>query len=531
MAITLARNAGDYGEGTDVDFSHIVKVYCFDGEQPNGLLVFQGYISSYTPIYKDNNVQIVLLSYGEELNNYISEAGETLSIDNSPIYFPLTFGNYGSPDNTRSVAQTLTAPADEIWGRIELCTIAFNPANHIPLTLDIYAWDTDIATSIDGAILGTATSITGNSWVTSNTNFVFVSPIPVTNGTVYVAHLHTTNEYYPGSDKYVAEVAHGYTAHTYAGGTMYFGLNAAPLTWVDSTWDMSFAVYTFSGNTTATFNSQDPSNILKAILDDYHNRGGTIYYDDDSIDLTGTTVSYTFNTNTVLECINKCLELAPVGWYWYIDYSTNLLHFHAKNNIPDHTFSLEKDLADAQFEKRIEDIVNTIYFTGGDTGGGVSFYEKYTMPGSITKYGIKAQKYVDQRVTLSTTAETISNSILEAKSEPELRVTLEIIDSNNNKGLGYDIESVQVGDVVAVRNVNQQVGLSTWDVARWDSDYWDYNIYNLSSLQMQVQKVDYKKDVLIVTASTLPADVSKRIEDINRNLEVLQTLNNPTTPG
>jgi hypothetical protein len=289
--------------------------------------------------------------------------------------------------------------------------------------------------------------------------------------------------------------------------------------------------YTLATTTTAVFNSYDPSNIVKEAIDNSILYGSTISYLPTSINLTGTTVSYTFNTNTTLEAINKSLELAPKNWYWYIDYSTNLIYFKEKASAPDHLFSLDNDLIDAQFEKRIEDIVNCIYFTGGDIGGGVNLYKKFVNQASIDKYGLRAIKYTDNRVTLEATAETIANSILETKSEPELRVTLTVLDSNNDNGKGYDIESIQVGDVIAVRNVTQQVGLSSWDSARYDESYWDFNIYNLSSLEMQIQKITYNEDSLTVEASTMPVDINKRIEDINRNLNALQVANNPEAPS
>lgn len=302
-------------------------------------------------------------------------------------------------------------------------------------------------------------------------------------------------------------------------------------TWSSASYDAYFKLYKSTGNTTAVFNSTDPSSILRRIIGNFNDLGGTVTYSTTSVDDTDTAVSYTFSTNTMLEGLNKIVELAPQNWYWYLDYGTNLINFHEKSVEPNHTFSLEKDLIDAKFEKRIEDVVNTVYFTGGDTGGGENLFIKYTNDESITKYGIKALKYSDQRVTVTATADTIANTILANRSEPELRVTLVVMDSNNNQDMGYDIESIQVGDVVAVRNITQQVGLSTWDVSRWDESYWDFNIYNLSSLQMQIQKLEYEEDTMTVYASTIPTDINKRIEDINRNLETLQNQNNPVTPS
>jgi hypothetical protein len=301
-------------------------------------------------------------------------------------------------------------------------------------------------------------------------------------------------------------------------------------TFTSTSSDLYFNLYKTTGNTFAPFNSYDPSSIIKTMLEDYQNNGGSVSYSVTSIDQTGTTASYTFNVNTVLEGIKKCTELAPEDWFWYLDYATNLINFHQKSVNPNHTFSLEKDIIDAKFEKRIENVVNRIYFTGGDTGGGVNLFKKYENTESIASYGVKSMKYTDNRVTLTATADTIANSILETRSQPELRVTLQILDSNNEQGLGYDIESIKVGDVIAVRNITQQVGLSTWDVGRWDDAYWDFNIYNLSSLRMQVQRVEYNETMATIFASTIAVDINKRIEDINRNLETLQTLANPVTP-
>jgi hypothetical protein len=79
--------------------------------------------------------------------------------------------------------------------------------------------------------------------------------------------------------------------------------------------------------------------------------------------------------------------------------------------------------------------------------------------------------------------------------------------------------------------VSQTVGLSTWDYARFDEAYYDYNIQNLASLELVVQRFTYTPDKLTVYASTMPVDMNKRLEEINRNLEALQAQYNPSTPS
>lgn len=735
LLITLARNAGDYGEGTDVDFGHKVKIYCYDDDEPEGILVYQGFISSYTPIYADNKVDVTLLSYGEELNRFMLQSAFDLTnsaiVTNgvlrdvgAPTYAPLSVvgGDRNGSGDWFATGVKFTTPAGmTTLAQIDVC---FKPANGGPssfedtleaaVTLKLCPLLTSGARSgypdYDNP-LGTVTLPAGtpsstdvgeaalNAFyqhsarmysfnfgsgvtVTPSTNYVFVLESPdgdivsifgntyadvwtdyyydTTNTTIasyafssgggilFDANPLQWGESFMGSDIMLTEIllsgyksgsptgnmyleiyAHtgtygtdgkptgsalatssnvnvaaltgAYTTMTFsftgsnqihlATGTNYVfvvryaGASGSNYVVVDGNipstyagnfsykesgdWTVSgasidlnfyvngkqidttarayynfersgsesesyssvnvipFIAYSADGSTTVEYLSQDPAVIMRDIIDKYRLQGGVLNYTEDTIELCGTEVSYTFSGNTVYEGISKCLELAPTGWYWYVDYATNLIHFHPSDTTPTHTLSLEKDLKDAKFEKRIEDLINTIYFTGG---GDPPLYKKFTNQNSVTKYGIKAAKYIDQRVTVLETAQTITDAILSTKSEPELRVTLEVLDNGADDGIGYDIESIKVGDVVGVRNVSQQVGLSTWDIARWDNDYWDFNIYNLSSLQMIIQKINYKADILTIQASTIAPDVNKRIEDINRNLETLQTLNNPTTP-
>lgn len=292
--------------------------------------------------------------------------------------------------------------------------------------------------------------------------------------------------------------------------------------------DMYFATYTSDNATTIVYNSTDPSSILTSVIDNYNTLGGPVTYSG-TIDTTSTSVSYTFNTQTILQCINKIIELSPSGWYWYVDNATNMVHLHEKSATADHTLTLSKDIKLLDVQKSTENIINTVYFIGGDTGSGDNLFLKFLNSDSIAKYGVRSTVYSDKRVTLSATATTIATSILESKSTPEIRLVVEIADSNISTG-GYNIESVKVGDVVNIRNVKGSTGSSLWDVAQWDIDYWDYNLTQISTMYLQIVRTEYKVDSLVAYCSTTPPDISKRIEDINRNLETLQTLDNPTAP-
>ncbi len=561
LTIKLARNAGDYGEGSEIDFGNKVKIYVIDKEEPLGKLIFQGFISSFTPIYKDDSVEVILLSYGAILKDYIIEDPPQydlqITVGTNTTYVAKYCGRSYGVNNYYDwtyVGQTFKPTVNQYLRSISLKLRKHVNNNWQGTRAKIFI---QIGTSYEYEIFGyfntelpfkqdNMLGKTKYTNITSTTaewyDFTFEEPVYLTAGTQYfffiapelvtISSVNNMIDVISYSSQF-DNIANDYTngdlweaIYVNIGSPPFVNQGISPSPYKK---DMLFKTSYNLGKTTVPYNSYEPGEIMKSIIDLAFIGNDNINYNN-TIDDTNTVVSYTFSTNTIYEGISKCVELAPEDWYWYLDYSTNYINFHKKNNTYDHVFSLQKDIIDAKFEKRIEDIINTIYFTGGDIGGGVNLYKKYTIAESVAKYGTKAMKYSDQRVTLTATADTIANSILENKSQPELRVTLEILDSNNEQGLGYDIESINVGDTIAVRNITQQVGLSTWDYARWDSSYWDYNIFNLSSLTMQVVKITYKVDTMVIEASTMAVDVNKRIEDINRNLEALQNANNPTNP-
>lgn len=257
------------------------------------------------------------------------------------------------------------------------------------------------------------------------------------------------------------------------------------------------------GFTQVDWLSKDPSTILKDVIDLYQAQGGIVDYDNTTVDNTNTVVTYTFNTATTLDGIKKSLELAPSDWFWYLDMRNNLINFHNRPTTPDHTFVLGKHIKELDVEQYIDDITNVVYFSGGDTGGGNNLFLKYTDPTSETNYRRGLKLYSDNRVTLSSSADIIANSELERNSAPRYRSSVVIVDKV------YDIESIQLGDLVAFRNFDNYV----------------------DDLEMQVVGIDYSPDAIRLQLDTLLPRVSKRLEDIKRNLDKQETLANPTAPS
>lgn len=283
-----------------------------------------------------------------------------------------------------------------------------------------------------------------------------------------------------------------------------------------------------SGNTTIAYNSYAPEDILKDVMDKYRALGGSVYYTSTSIDKTNTLVSYTFNTNTIKECVDKIIELCPVGWYWRVD-PNNVIYLKPKNVMSDHIFTLGLNVEKLQTYRRVEDIVNRVLFTGG---GSPPLFIMRENTSSQTSYGLYEKKVIDQRVTLTATAQTIADREIDSKKDPEIRSKYVIIDGNGPGMFGYDIESIKPGQSLSIRNL--KIGQKTttlWDVAFWDTDLWDQSLASLAADIIQIVSINYEPDSIEIEASSRLPQIAKRVEDIQRNLENTQTVNNPTAPS
>lgn len=538
ITVVLGVVADNYGEGTLVDFNNDIQIYEIDDANPNGQLIFRGYIVNYKPVFSDDNQEQVILTimgYGSTLNDYVLESAETTDVNqNSQNGSNVICYSYDSKvGNSFSIVQSFLVGAGVTkLSSVELWLAASNAAalGSVGL-LQVFSSQSDAESGGLSSLIASAslpiTSLTAQAY-----KFTFATAVTVTSGNTYWVKLSVSSPSGTTTTGFIA-VYYDSTA-PYPSGILetisYDG--ASTYTKASVTGDAYIKTYQSAGNTTFSYNSLDPSAILKSVMDNYVAQGGRITYTAASVDLTATTVTYQFNANTIFEAINKCLQMAPVGWYWYIDQANNVIHFHKVSSTAQHTLTIGKNIKNLAVEKRAQDLVNVVYFVGGPTGG-VNLYNKYILQTSIDLYGRHAIRYNDNNVTLSATALIIANNILSSRGQVELRVDLDIMDDGGNasSALGFDIESIVLGESISFRSFGPGSGGTLWDQAKWDQAKWDFDITDLSSIVIQVTKVDYKPNILHLSMSTVPPDITKRVEDIYRNLQQVNVLSNPATPS
>lgn len=283
---------------------------------------------------------------------------------------------------------------------------------------------------------------------------------------------------------------------------------------------LGFDILTASGGITTqvNFDSVDPSDIAKKILDNFTTTAsGIVDYTDSSIDNTNTTVSYDFNAINYRNALDKVLQLTPENWYWRVD-ADNTYYLKQKNEDPDHTLTIQKEIRDIEIFKNSERIVNVVLFTGGELSDGSTLYKEYRNTSSLNAYGRRVRQVQDGRVTKESTAETISEKIINDNGIPDVRVRVTVTDNNKDRTFGYDIESFDVGETVKIIDPSQTTIESLWDQVDWDDTFWDFAQQYIFSEPLQIVSLSYSPDQAILELSSRNPEVTKRIQDIDRNL-------------
>ena len=267
--------------------------------------------------------------------------------------------------------------------------------------------------------------------------------------------------------------------------------------------DLDQYVIEDEGLTTVPFNSYDPSDIVSEAMADFNSREGIMNVTAQSVETTGTVVSYTFRVNTYLEVLQKAVELAPSDWFWYADLGQNLIYFRERPSTPSHLFYLGVHLENLKLRSYIGDAVNDVYFSGGeiDNDPVTNLFKRYTQtPATNTRVGLS--RLNDNRVILEDSAEILSEGEMDRNNRIQYRSEITILSKV------YDIEDISLGDLIGFRNFDNYVDLLT----------------------MQIVKIDYTPEKVTLALDTLLPRVSKRLADLKRNMDALENVNNPTAP-
>jgi hypothetical protein len=126
LVIRLARQFDSFGENVDVRLNNRIDLWCYNRENPNGTLLYRGFISGYRPIIDEHQeyVELTILSYVFELEYYMLRDGSGATT--------ITYTNMDVADILKDILQkyradggTINYTADSIQSTGNVLTYTF----------------------------------------------------------------------------------------------------------------------------------------------------------------------------------------------------------------------------------------------------------------------------------------------------------------------------------------------------------------------------------------------------------------------
>jgi hypothetical protein len=460
---------------------------------PLGRTIFRGYVPRWELPLDSTFITSEVRSYAQDLNNIILETEDTPYIDVSTPSTNYRGVDGGGPTDFNILAQTFTMAAQKVVSKIRLYAFA-GWYSDVDFRVNIYGG----TPTAYGTLYGGGSGIVNRNVIDPYVDITFDSPITLPIGS-YFFELTSSQAKTGGNVTYPFNVY--LSSAAYAGGSHYYFYGGHSGSWVnDTSNDIAFILYEAGADTTVPFLSKDPSQILRSVVDFARSRGAEINYTEDSIQVTETLVSYTFQTNTIKEAIEKVLELCPANWYYFYDFGTDTIYLREASTTPDRWLRKGQSVVTGKIVKTIEKVINDVLFSGGGTPS--LFKRTRETPQAGTRRGLA--KKSDNRVTSSTTATILSQSDID-----QFRNALYAGEVTITEDGTFYLEDVEVGEMLGF------IGFGTL----------------IDGIVVQSVSKEYNPDKMPVSLTYNVPRVNKRVEDIKRNLEVLENVNNPAEPS
>jgi len=247
--------------------------------------------------------------------------------------------------------------------------------------------------------------------------------------------------------------------------------------------------------TTITESAVATSVMVKNLIDRYRaaRDNPKIEYTQQSIEVSGDSKTYTFEAETYREALDKIVDIAPIGWYYYVD-ADGVMNFKQVSTTTDHTFIVGRHCQSARIYKNMGYIRNIMLAWDRDTN-----YKLYQRQNSVDRYGRRIEKRFDAGFQGNvTTMDSMAEKFLQQNEEPRVKIIAEIID-NNESDKGYDIDNVEPGDTCIFRGFEE--GLES--------------IFNQTML---ISKVDYSLDKITITVEPVESGILFEQRELGRSI-------------
>ncbi|MCK9543320.1 MAG: hypothetical protein M0R03_14960 [Novosphingobium sp.] len=248
----------------------------------------------------------------------------------------------------------------------------------------------------------------------------------------------------------------------------------------------------------------DVSDLLKKIIDTYNTYNplfSVSYTDSDglsTIEDTNKSINCIFKVSTYYDAIEKCREVSPQLWYWFLD-ADEILTFKPISSLPVHDFIFNKNMSKIEIVKTLQSTKNVLILnTNSSDSTSFSACRKYENSNSVEKYGRRVKYTTENSFTDTDTMDNFGESFIEENKEVVYKIKITLIDNNNNDN-GYDIESVNPGDTCRILNLK--------------------NSEDISGVSMVISEVEWTPNYAVVTLNMSGFDFEKYLLNLRKDIE------------
>lgn len=239
-----------------------------------------------------------------------------------------------------------------------------------------------------------------------------------------------------------------------------------------------------------------------------------------SISSSSNRTAYIFTRQTMLDTFNTIMQMLPAS-YFYRSTPSKTVILQSPPVTAQHVLYVGQNVTNPLYKQDWMVLKNVVVFKGGANNKGVTLYVTVAAQ-DVSTFGERVMLVEDNRVTDPNTAATLALGYLAMQDRVLLRAKVRVPDyrgsetSGGSTGLGYDIESLAVGDTIQIIDPfsTATTSPSQWDVAQWNVDYWDYAPTAALTQVVQIIALTYNFDYVDLELGYLQPSQDKALFDI-----------------
>jgi|SRR5580765_945485 len=193
----------------------------------------------------------------------------------------------------------------------------------------------------------------------------------------------------------------------------------------------------------------------------------------------GVTTQFTYTNQTIQSIFNNIILMLPQNWF----YRTNPDNTVTLNQTPltaQHVLQVGVHCTNPQYSQSWVQTKTAVFFTGAINPATITPISSGTpfvameRGYDMTTIGQRLYLHNESRVVDQATVNTLALGDLAYYDRPLLVTKIRIPDFRGpNPSIGYDIESIKVGDSIQLQDNTYNGATTTWDNSKWDTGIWD----------------------------------------------------------